>query len=185
MMSDSCQQFRHLLEVYCDGQLEPSTVVAIEDHLGSCESCRERIAFQRAVATSVRREVRATPIPEDARARFMVGDWAEGVRERFDLILCNPPYVEAGAPLPRDVAEWEPHEALFAGEGGLSEYRRLAPIMPGLLAPGGIACVEIGLGQQEAVTALFEAAGLKVETRQDLAGHVRCLVLSHRVQTPG
>ncbi len=113
-----------------------------------------------------------------ARARFMVGDWAEGVRERFDLILCNPPYVETGAPLPRDVAAWEPHEALFAAGDGLSEYRRLAPIMPGLLAPGGIACVEIGLGQKEAVTGLFATAGLKVETRKDLAGHVRCLILS-------
>src|SRR5688572_4248664 len=50
----------------------------------------------------------------DGRAAFRLGDWAAGVEDCFDLILCNPPYVEAGAPLPRDVAEWEPPEALFA-----------------------------------------------------------------------
>ncbi len=115
------------------------------------------------------------------RADFRLGDWGEGLEQRFDLILCNPPYVETGADLPRDVAEWEPHEALFAAAGGLGEHRRLAPVLPRLLAPGGVACVEIGAGQQGAVSALFEAAGLAVAARRDLAGHVRCLALTHRV----
>jgi release factor glutamine methyltransferase len=113
------------------------------------------------------------------RARFRIGDWADGLHGCFDLILCNPPYVETGGALPRDVAEWEPHDALFASRDGLSEYRRIIPALPRLLAEGGVACLEIGAGQQEAVTALCVAAGLKVETRQDLAGHARCLALSH------
>ncbi|HEU0134150.1 MAG TPA: peptide chain release factor N(5)-glutamine methyltransferase, partial [Allosphingosinicella sp.] len=33
------------------------------------------------------------------RAELRLGDWGAGVEERFDLILCNPPYVEAGAEL--------------------------------------------------------------------------------------
>jgi release factor glutamine methyltransferase len=82
-----------------------------------------------------------------ARAEFRLGDWSEGMEERFDLILCNPPYVEAGAALPADVADWEPHGALFAGRDGLEDYRRLAPQVPRLLAPDGIACFEIGQGQ--------------------------------------
>ncbi|HWH17310.1 MAG TPA: peptide chain release factor N(5)-glutamine methyltransferase [Allosphingosinicella sp.] len=112
-----------------------------------------------------------------ARASFRRGDWDEGLAERFDLILCNPPYVAEGADLPRDVRDWEPHEALFAGEDAFADYRRLAPMLPPLLAPGGIACVEIGLGQEEAVRALFIAEGLKVRSRNDLGGRVRCLVL--------
>src|SRR4051812_33165183 len=60
------------------------------------------------------------------RAIFRLGDWAAGIEGPFDLILCNPPYVARGAQLPRDVVEWEPHEALFAAEDGLCEYRRLA-----------------------------------------------------------
>lgn len=114
-----------------------------------------------------------------ARAELRRGDWAEGVEGPFDLILCNPPYVEAGADLPRDVAEWEPPEALFAGEDGLADYRRLAPEIRRLLRPGGLACVEIGAGQAPAVTALFAAEGLHVGTRRDLQGHIRCVTLSH------
>jgi release factor glutamine methyltransferase len=111
------------------------------------------------------------------RACFRRGDWAEGLEGRFDLILCNPPYVEAGADLPRDVARWEPPEALFAAADGLSELRRLAPALPPLLAPGGLACVEIGLGQRAAAASLFEAEGLAASSRRDLAGVERCLVL--------
>lgn len=111
------------------------------------------------------------------RVAFRLDDWAEDVDERFDLILCNPPYVEAGAQLPREVAAFEPASALFAGPDGLDDYRRLAPRIGALLAPGGIACVEVGAGQADAVRALFMREGLKVRTRNDLAGHVRCLVL--------
>jgi release factor glutamine methyltransferase len=109
------------------------------------------------------------------RARFQQGDWAKGLEERFDLILCNPPYVESAAALPRDVAEWEPAEALFAGTDGLDAYRRLAPVIGMLLREGGLACFEVCAGQADAAAALFEAQGLAVALDADLAGHPRCL----------
>jgi release factor glutamine methyltransferase len=112
------------------------------------------------------------------RAVFRDGDWGEGIEERFDLILCNPPYVEIGADLPRDVADWEPAEALFAAADGLAEYRRLAPQVPRLLAPGGLGCVEIGAGQRDVVGTLFAARGFTVSARRDLADIERCLLLS-------
>ncbi len=112
------------------------------------------------------------------RAHFRSGDWGDGLNERFDLILCNPPYVEEAADLPRDVRGWEPHEALFAGPEGLDDYRRLAPQVRRLLSPGGIACIEIGATQEAAVRALFEAEGFAVRTRNDLSGRARCLVLA-------
>ena len=118
------------------------------------------------------------------RARFRTGDWAEGLDERFDLILCNPPYVERGADLPRDVADWEPHRALFAAADGLGEIRRIAPDLPRLLAPGGLACIEIGAGQAEAASSLFEAQGFAVAHHRDLAGHVRCLALTRCDSAP-
>lgn len=111
-----------------------------------------------------------------ARARFRRGDWGAGLDERFDLILCNPPYVEADAPLPADVAAWEPAEALFAGSDALAAYRRLAPEIRRLLAPGGIACVEIGAGQGRAVRAILEAQGFTISSRSDLNRVVRCLI---------
>jgi release factor glutamine methyltransferase len=111
------------------------------------------------------------------RATFRRGDWGEGLDGRFDLILCNPPYVEQGGTLPRDVVDWEPHSALFAGPDGLEEYRRLAPEIARLIAPEGIACIEIGAGQEAAVSALFSNCGLKVGSRSDLGGHIRCLTI--------
>jgi release factor glutamine methyltransferase len=112
------------------------------------------------------------------RAAFRQGDWAEGIEERFDLILCNPPYVESGAALPRDVAEWEPAGALFAAADGLSEYRRLAPEIPRLLVPGGLACLELGSGQRGDVARLFEGSGLTLSSLSDLRNIERCLLLS-------
>ena len=90
-----------------------------------------------------------------AGSSWLQGDWAEGLVETFDLILCNPPYVAEGAELARASREYEPDEALFAGEEGLDAYRALAPQLPRLLESGGLAAVEIGLDQADAVTALL------------------------------
>jgi release factor glutamine methyltransferase len=98
------------------------------------------------------------------------------VRGRFDLIFCNPPYVESDAELSPEVRR-EPASALFAGPDGLDDYRRIIPQLPGLLAPGGVACIEIGHTQAVAVLALAGAAGMAGIVRHDLAGRERCLVL--------
>jgi release factor glutamine methyltransferase len=126
-------------------------------------------------------EENARSLGLDERARFRLGDWTRGLDGRFDLVLCNPPYVETDAPLPRDVAEWEPHCALFAGSDGLAVYRRLAPDLPRLTAPGGLACVELGAGQADAAASLFGDVGMRVTRRRDLAGHERCLTLRHAI----
>ncbi|GGI92589.1 release factor glutamine methyltransferase [Polymorphobacter multimanifer] len=111
------------------------------------------------------------------RAVFRLGDWGAELDERFDLILCNPPYVEADAVLSVEVRDFEPGAALFAGADGLDDYRRLVPQLPGLLAPDGVAVLEIGWKQADAVLALAAAEGLAGEVRQDLAGRDRALVL--------
>jgi release factor glutamine methyltransferase len=112
------------------------------------------------------------------RAEFRVGDWAKGLDERFDLILCNPPYVEQGAALAPDIADWEPGVALYAGDDGFLAYRILAPQVRLLLAQGGIACFEIGAGQASAVRQIFAAEGFTIESRNDLNGVERCLVIT-------
>ena len=111
------------------------------------------------------------------RATFRQGDWAEGIDGPFDLILCNPPYIEDAARLDPDVYEWEPHAALFAGADGLDDYRILAPQVSRLLAPGGVACIEHGAGQGPAVAALFAGGPFTISSRKDLRGIDRCLVL--------
>jgi release factor glutamine methyltransferase len=112
------------------------------------------------------------------RAELGVRDWTSGLAGRFDLILCNPPYVEADADLPRDVADWEPAEALFAGPDGLDAYRRLAPALRPLLDPEGVACFEVGAGQAASVAALFEAEGFTARSYPDLKGILRCIAVT-------
>lgn len=101
--------------------------------------------------------------------------WADPLGGPFDLILANPPYVEDAAELMPSVMAHEPHGALFSGPEGLDDYRILIPQLPGLLAPGGVALVEIGHTQAEAVTALAEAAGLAVTLHRDLGDRPRAL----------
>ncbi len=115
------------------------------------------------------------------RAQLVMADWHEdgwsdGLGQ-FDLILANPPYVEAGALLDPDVRSFEPGEALFAGPEGLDDYRVLIPQLPALLAPGGVAVLEIGHTQAPAVSAIATGAGFTSTCRHDLAGRPRALVL--------
>jgi release factor glutamine methyltransferase len=113
----------------------------------------------------------------EPRARLKLGNWARGINERFDLILCNPPYVASGAHLGPGVGEHEPPEALFAGDDGLQAYRTLSAEFPRLLAAGGLAAVEIGFDQAEAAAALLQREGLAATLAHDLAGRPRALLL--------
>lgn len=108
------------------------------------------------------------------RADMRLGDWTDGIDERFDLVLCNPPYVETDAELDPQVRDWEPASALFAGPDGLDAYRHLVPKLARVTA--GIACIEIGHTQAAAVTALLETEAYAVSLRHDLAGRNRCLI---------
>ena len=114
----------------------------------------------------------------EKRVKLKIGDWAQGIEESFDLILCNPPYVAEGAALGPGVREYEPDEALIAGESGLEAYRALAPQLPRLLNKGGLAAVEIGHDQASAVTALLQREGLRARVVNDLAERSRAVLLT-------
>ena len=114
----------------------------------------------------------------EGRAKLMQGDWARGLAETFDLVLCNPPYVAEGAELGAGVREYEPDEALFAGREGLDAYRELAPQLPRLLNPGGLAAVEIGFDQADAVAPLLARDGLSARVANDLGGRPRAVLLA-------
>lgn len=117
------------------------------------------------------------------RVQFVVGDFADpqtGAGE-FDLILCNPPYIPRRAieQLAPEVAHFDPKRALDGGDDGLDCWRSLLPRLQQGLAPNGRAFVEIGAGQEEAVTSLARQAGLQAAgTRPDLSGTIRCLIFA-------
>jgi release factor glutamine methyltransferase len=114
----------------------------------------------------------------EARAKLMQGNWAAGLLEKFDLILCNPPYIAEGAELGPGVAEYEPDEALFAGSEGLDAYRDLAPQLPRLLTKGGLAAIEIAPDQTLSVVDLLARDGLQAQVAVDLAGRERAVLLT-------
>jgi release factor glutamine methyltransferase len=113
-----------------------------------------------------------------ARCDFVACNVADDVAGPFDLILANPPYVRSGdiAGLEPEVRDYEPRLALDGGSDGLDGYRAIATAASSLLAPGGRLLVELGIGQEAAVRALFTKAGLTVDAaRKDLAGIPRAL----------
>ena len=113
------------------------------------------------------------------RADFRLADWGAGLNEAFDLVLCNPPYIEDRCELPRSVLGFEPHAALFAGADGLDAYRVLIPQLGPLIATGGMAAVEIGSTQAAVVSELVRNEGLSGKTCRDLAYRDRCLAITN------
>lgn len=99
---------------------------------------------------------------------------------RFDLVLCNPPYIESDLALMPSVQDFEPHSALFSGADGLNDYRCIIPQIPALLSPTGIAIFEIGIGQAEAVSQIGDASGLMATAHKDLAAIPRAVVMAAR-----
>jgi len=97
----------------------------------------------------------------------------------FDLIVSNPPYVASvdAHRLPRNVREYEPGLALFAGEDGLRFFRELVGAAD-LVAADGVVMVEIGAGQHDAVRAVFCDGGRfvhRASVRDVGGGHERVI----------
>jgi release factor glutamine methyltransferase len=129
-----------------------------------------------------RRNVRAHGL--DGRAHLVESDWPDGDGRRFDVVLCNPPYIPSAEidRLAPEVARFEPRAALDAGPDGLDAYRALAPCLVNLLAPSGIALLELGVGQADILLNIMVKAGLEVpEIVPDLAGIPRCALVKRRI----
>jgi release factor glutamine methyltransferase len=113
------------------------------------------------------------------RAAMVCGDWAASIRGPFDLVLSNPPYIptyEISGLMP-EVARHEPRTALDGGLDGFACYRLILASLPGLLAPAGVAVLELGEGQAEGLAALARKAGFRAATKADLAGRPRAMTL--------
>jgi release factor glutamine methyltransferase len=114
-----------------------------------------------------------------SRAAFLAGDWGAALSGQFDIIVANPPYIpDAEIPgLMPEVARFEPAAALAGGADGLDAYRALLPVLPSLLAEGGVAVLEVGIGQADPVESLGRAAGLAPGARRaDLGGMARAVL---------
>ncbi|HEX9522299.1 MAG TPA: peptide chain release factor N(5)-glutamine methyltransferase [Reyranella sp.] len=132
-------------------------------------------------------QANAEALGVDARARLIPGDWRQldwqhRLGGPFDLLVSNPPYIEAGAieRLMPEVARFEPRLALDGGPDGLAAYRNIATAAPALMAPGGHILVEGGEGQAFEISRIFASEGLAMEAPwKDLAGIDRVVSAVH------
>ena len=111
------------------------------------------------------------------RIRLLCGDLFEPIVpqldvDKFDLIVCNPPYVSAAEfeKLDKSVKDYEPKLALFAGDDGLDVYRRIIDEAERFLRPDGTIMLEIGYKQGRAIKELFEKTGAydEIKIEKDL-----------------
>jgi len=106
------------------------------------------------------------------RVTLLCGDLFAPIIERldnteFDLIVCNPPYVSSGEyeVLDKNVKDYEPKHALYAGSDGLDIYRRIAERVDEFLKPDAALMLEIGYAQGPAVRELLEQTGVFAEVK--------------------
>jgi release factor glutamine methyltransferase len=124
----------------------------------------------------------AVSLRVDSRFTTLISDWFSRISGKFHVIAANPPYIPSNdlMNLQAEVRDFDPARALDGGADGLDAYRTIATHAGAYLEDGGRIGVEIGYGQRDVVSKLFEANGYRVaEARQDIAGRDRVLVF-HR-----
>jgi release factor glutamine methyltransferase len=119
------------------------------------------------------------------RATFVVGNWTQGLKQRFDVVVANPPYIATSAigGLAVEVRDHDPHLALDGGADGLDAIHAIAGDLERVIRERGVAFLEIGAGQAETVKGLGGAYGFHCDYRRDLAGIDRVAVLRRLSET--
>jgi release factor glutamine methyltransferase len=113
----------------------------------------------------------------EAGVWVVICDLMEAIAERsMDLVVSNPPYVPVTQRegLQREVRDFEPHVALFAGQTGFELYDRIVAGAPRVLRPGGWLIMELGFGSLDHVRGLLEGWE-EVRVEPDLAGIPRVI----------
>ena len=112
-----------------------------------------------------------------AKAKVVKTDMFGSIKGKFDVIVCNPPYIESDviATLDASVKDYEPHLALDGGADGLDFYRILAEQACQHLNKGGILVLEIGYNQGQAVCALL-ADKFDAEFQKDYSNNDRIII---------
>jgi release factor glutamine methyltransferase len=115
-----------------------------------------------------------------ARVRTARGDWFAALpahlRGGFDLVVSNPPYVATAVELPTEVAGWEPTSALWSGDDGTTDLRRIVAEAPDWLDRDGVLVCELSPEQADTMAELARGHFDEAEIADDLTGRARALV---------
>ncbi len=106
--------------------------------------------------------------------RVVEGDVAEALPGvKCDIVIANPPYIPDSQPLPRDVAEHEPHIALFGGATGMEVPQLFINAAARLLKSGGVLAIEHTEDQGAAIDAVLSRDFAEIVLHLDLTGRPR------------
>jgi release factor glutamine methyltransferase len=150
-------------------------------------SLLSRLPNSRAVAVDVSKDALSTAQKNAERngvaERFdpLHSNWFANVKDKFDLIISNPPYIKTAdiSGLSPEVREHDPLLALDGGADGLAAYRLIASAAHDFLNGEGLIVLEIGHDQRESVTSIFEGSGFRlVEWVKDMGGNDRGLLFA-------
>lgn len=94
--SSRCSSIARLLGAHADGQLDAATTLEVDDHLLRCETCRERVALDRAIRGSLKKAVKTTA-PADVRARVLAAMAAQTARDERRAAAASAATPEANA----------------------------------------------------------------------------------------
>ena len=97
------------------------------------------------------------------RVKFQLGNWCDGLDNKFDLIVSNPPYISEKEilGLSNDVINWEPRIALTPEGDGLGAYKNIINGVKNILIPNGRLIFEIGHAQGNEVSNLLKSNSFK------------------------
>lgn len=115
----------------------------------------------------------------DVSVQFVQTDLFDKIRGRYNVIVCNPPYIRSAEihTLQREVREYEPRVALDGGDDGLDFYRRLAREIGRYMVRGGMLILECGEGQAAEILKLFTRRDYAI-VMKDLYGQDRFLKIA-------
>ena len=113
----------------------------------------------------------------DDRISVINSNWCEGVHEKFDLIVANPPYINRSRndQYDQSISSWEPEIALFSNKNGFGAYLAIAQQLRLVLKDAGVAIFEIGYDQALKVSRIFQNEGFRTSVFKDLSNKDRVI----------
>ncbi|MFA5423687.1 MAG: peptide chain release factor N(5)-glutamine methyltransferase [Phycisphaerae bacterium] len=126
----------------------------------------------------------------DERISFLLGDLFEPIipeldKYKFDLVVCNPPYVTSGEyeTLEPNVKNFEPPQALLGGRDGLDVYRKICEQVEKFLKPDAALVLEIGYSQGNSVKELLDETALfsEISLEKDFQNNDRIVTASKKM----
>ena len=117
-------------------------------------------------------------LSNNSRLNFKLADFSTFNTTEFDVIVCNPPYVNKNDinNMQKDITSYEPHQAIFADEEGFIHYKKVIQNLNKNHKCGQKVLFEIGLGQDEIVSNLLKNNDFKlIHIEDDIAGIPRCI----------